>query len=160
MWSALQALAVSVFEHLVFPWKVVLEVNRVLRVGGVVLVTTHPMWPAHELPWDFWRYPAGAFTGLFNRHTGFDVRHCQEGLPARAYSLADDPATRRLAHSHLLKQGVAVMAVKTSDYRSDLLQWDLGAADVTSSVYPPPKAASPKAADPVSVDAYVHGDQR
>ncbi len=132
-------IAVSTFEHLLFPWKVVLEINKVMRVGGVLLVVTHPMWPAHELPWDFWRFPKGGFTGLFNSFTGFEIRRCEEGLPARAYSLAYDPPTRGLAHSHLLKQGVSVMAVKTADYRSDLLKWDLDAAAVTQTIYPPPK---------------------
>jgi hypothetical protein len=31
------------------------------------------------------------------------------------------------------------MAVKTGEYRSDLLKWDLDAAAVTTTVYPPPK---------------------
>ena len=129
-------IAVSTFEHLLFPWKVVLEINRVLRVGGVVLIVTHPVWPAHELPWDFWRYPEGSFRALFNEYTGFVLLLCKEGLPARAYSLSDDKATRALSHSHLLKQGVAVLAVKTADYRSDLLRWDLGVGEVMSTAYP------------------------
>ena len=71
-----------------------LELNKVMQVGGAPLVTTYPLWPAHELPWDFWRFPAGAFTALFNRHTGFEVRRCQEGLSARAYSMSADRSTR------------------------------------------------------------------
>ena len=130
-------LAASVFEHLLFPWKVVLELNKVMRPGGVLLVTTHPLWPAHELPWDFWRFPAGAFTALFNAHTGFEIRRCHEGLPARAYSMSPDRSTRQ-NHRHLMHQGVSVMAVKTGPYRSDLLRWDLDAAMVTPTVYPPP----------------------
>ena len=133
----LVVLAVSTFEHLLFPWKVVLELNKVMRVGGIMLVVTHPTWPAHELPWDFWRFPKGGFTGLFNSFTGFEIRNCEEGLPALAYSLSDDPPTRGLSH-FLLKQGVSVIAVKTGEYRSDLLKWDLDAAAVTATMYPAP----------------------
>jgi len=60
----------SVFEHLLFPWKVALEINRVLKVGGIVFVSTHPVWPTHELPWDFWRFPVGGLSGLFSKRSG------------------------------------------------------------------------------------------
>ena len=53
-----------------------LELNKVLRVGGVIQVVTHPAWPPHELPWDFWRFPKGAFTALFNL--------CDRGVRGRA----------------------------------------------------------------------------
>ena len=108
------ALAISTFEHLLFPWKAVLELNRVMRVGGLLLVVMHPVWPPHELPWDFWRFPKGGFTGLFNAYTGFEIRECEEGLPARLYSLAADLPTRGNYH-HLLNQSVAVIAEKTAE---------------------------------------------
>ena len=31
----------SVFEHLMMPWKAVIEMNRVLKPGGLVMVTSH-----------------------------------------------------------------------------------------------------------------------
>ena len=130
-------LAVSVFEHLLFPWKAVIEINRVLRTGGTLMLSTHPAWPAHELPWDFWRFPKGGFTGLLNPYTGFRIETCEEGLPAQAYSLVADPPTRRLFR-HRLNQGVAVVAVKTGEYRSDLLRWDIDPSAVTRTEYPLP----------------------
>ncbi|MDO8597350.1 MAG: methyltransferase domain-containing protein [Sulfuricaulis sp.] len=48
--------SLSVFEHLLMPWVVVMEMNKVLKPGGVVMLATHPAWPPHELPWDFWRF--------------------------------------------------------------------------------------------------------
>jgi SAM-dependent methyltransferase len=127
--------SVSVFEHLLFPWKVALEINQVLKIGGFVFVSTHPVWPAHELPWDFWRYPANGFHALFNKHTGFEIVSVAEGLPCRIYSLVDDPPTRK-NYAHLMNQGVALLARKTGSYRNDLLRWDLAAADVLETNYP------------------------
>ncbi len=67
------AMSVSVFEHLLMPWRAVVELNRVMRPGGVVLVHTHQTLGMHDMPWDFWRYSDNAWAGLFNRYTGFEV---------------------------------------------------------------------------------------
>jgi len=126
---------ISVFEHLLFPWKAVLEINKVMKLGGYIHVSTHPAWPAHELPWDFWRFPQNGFHALFNKYTGFEIIALAEGLPCRAYSLVNDPPTRRLWF-HTLNQGVSLIAKKTGDYRSDLLKWDIDITDVVSTMYP------------------------
>lgn len=129
--------AISVFEHLLFPWKAVLEVNKVMRTGGYLHVCTHPAWPEHEMPWDFWRFPHQAFHALLNTYTGFEITAIAEGLPCKAYSLVDDGPTRRL-WLHSLNQGVAVTARKTGIYRSDLLKWEIEAREVIGTDYPRP----------------------
>lgn len=126
---------VSVFEHLAFPWKVALEINKVLKPGGYVYVFTHPMWPAHELPWDFWRFPVAGLASLFNSVTGFEVISAAEGLPCRAYSLVDDPPMRG-THNYDVHGGVAVIARKTGDYDDERLRWDIDIGDVLASEYP------------------------
>jgi SAM-dependent methyltransferase len=35
--------SISVFEHLLFPWKAVLEINKVMKPEGYVFVSTHPV---------------------------------------------------------------------------------------------------------------------
>ena len=50
------AMSFSVFEHLAMPWKVALELNRMLEPGGLVFTGCHQTWPVHEEPWDFWRF--------------------------------------------------------------------------------------------------------
>lgn len=127
--------SVSVFEHLLFPWKAVLEINKVLKTGGHVFLSTHPVWPAHELPWDFWRFPANGFHALFNKFTGFEIVSLHEGLPCKIYSLVDDAPTRENCF-HTMNQGVALIARKTGDYRSDLLKWDIDISDVINTMYP------------------------
>lgn len=128
-------MAFSVFEHLVFPWKVILEINRVLKPGGYVFVATHPTWPAHELPWDFWRYPMAGLVHLFIRDTGFEVIRAAEGLPCKLYSLVTDPPTRALYLFHL-NMGVAVLARKICDYDSARLKWEIDVRQAVRSQYP------------------------
>lgn len=65
--------SVSVFEHLLMPWKVVTEINKVLKTGGIGLVHTHQTLGMHDLPWDFWRFSDTAWDSLFNRKTGFEI---------------------------------------------------------------------------------------
>jgi len=64
---------VSVFEHLFMPWKVVLEMNRVLKPGGRAYVATHQTIGVHDMPWDFWRFSIWTWEALFNRFTGFKI---------------------------------------------------------------------------------------
>lgn len=127
--------SISVFEHLLFPWKTVLEINKVIKLGGYVFLSTHPVWPTHEMPWDFWRFQCNGFHALFNKYTGFEIVFIIEGLPCKIYSLIDDPPTRD-NYSHTLNQGVAMIARKTGRYRSDLLKWDIEVADVVNTMYP------------------------
>ncbi len=127
--------SISVFEHLLFPWKTVLEINKVMKPEGYVFVSTHPVWPAHELPWDFWRFPRNGFYALFNQYTGFQIVSLTEGLPCKTYSLVDDAPTRGNCFG-TMNQGVALIAKKTGSYRSDLLKWDIDVSDIVDTMYP------------------------
>ena len=129
--------SISVFEHLMFPWKAAMEINAVLKPGGCVFVATHQSWPAHELPWDFWRYLHHSVHCLFNKVTGFEVIDATEGLPARMFSLVHDAPTRQM-HLFPLNQGIAMLARKVADYDRERLRWDLVPKDVTESLYPLP----------------------
>jgi len=127
--------SMSVFEHLLFPWKVVLEINKIMKTGGYMFLSTHPVWPTHELPWDFWRFPCNGFQALFNTYTGFEIVSIAEGVPAKIYSLSEDAPTRD-NYLYTVHQGVALIARKTGSYRSDLLKWDIDIKDVTNTMYP------------------------
>jgi len=61
----------STFEHLAMPWKVALELNHILRTGGVAYIVTHQALGMHDMPWDFWRFSDTAWDSLFNEFTGF-----------------------------------------------------------------------------------------
>jgi SAM-dependent methyltransferase len=129
------AYSISVIEHLLFPWKAILEINKVLKEGGYLFLSTHPVWPPHELPWDFWRFNSPGFQALINKYTGFELIDIKEGLPCKIYSLVDDAPTRTNFY-HNLNQGIALIAKKIGPYRSDLLKWDIQIEDVIDSRYP------------------------
>lgn len=68
------------FEHVAMPWKLVLELDRILRPGGVIAVSAPWVFPWHHLP-DFWRYSPDAFATLFgdwmieNGRGGYRINH-------------------------------------------------------------------------------------
>lgn len=93
-------LSISVFEHLLMPWMVALEMNKVMNVGGVAFIQSHPSWPLHEEPWDFWRFSKDAWAGLFNAHTGFRMLNSGYAMGARmAADFAAGGATQDLGRS-------------------------------------------------------------
>jgi SAM-dependent methyltransferase len=129
--------SVAVFEHLAYPWKAVLEINKVLKQGGYVYIATHPCWPAHELPWDFWRFPVAGLASLFIPQLGFELVEAVEGLPCKACSMVTDPPTRPL-YKFTINMGVGVIARKTADYDSSRFKWDIDVVESLRSQYPTP----------------------
>jgi SAM-dependent methyltransferase len=67
------AFSVSVWEHLAMPWRVSIELNRVMKTGGLAMINTHQSWPVHEEPWDYFRFSDFAWDTLFNAATGFEI---------------------------------------------------------------------------------------
>lgn len=89
------AYSVSVFEHLMWPWKVAIELARVLKPGGLLLMQSHPVWPKHEMPWDFFRFWDSGWRALFCSATGFEVVETVEAHPV---SLVAAPFTGSYVH--------------------------------------------------------------
>ena len=58
-------IASAVFEHLERPWIAAQEVARVLRPGGLFLVSTHQSFPLHGYPSDFFRFSREALQLIF-----------------------------------------------------------------------------------------------
>ncbi len=125
-------MAISVFEHLLMPWKVALEMNAVMKTGAKALVSTHQTIGMHDIPWDFWRFSDTAWDALFNRRTGFRIvdramGHPQFILPF--YTRADHLDAERAAgyESSLVvveRCGLADMA------------WDVRLDEITDTAYP------------------------
>lgn len=65
--------SVSVWEHLAMPWLVSLQLNRVMKTGGLAMINTHQSWPVHEEPWDYFRFSDYSWPTLFNAATGFEI---------------------------------------------------------------------------------------
>ncbi len=126
--------SLSVFEHLAMPWKAILEINQVMKVGGLLFISTHPTFPKHELPWDFWRFSEAAFGVLLNPTTGFERITSAEGLPCSIVPLVREGWMKGMAVEPA-NLGVAVLARKVANTDARL-RWDVTTGDVTSGIYP------------------------
>lgn len=81
-------LCTSVLEHLERPQDAILEMHRVLKKGGYVILTTNFIWHIHEKPRDFFRFTNFGLEYLFNKanfeiieikpSSGFIVTFAQE----------------------------------------------------------------------------------
>jgi len=116
------------------PWKVALEMNYVLKVGAQALIASHQTFPIHEAPWDFWRFAEGAFQGLLNRATGFEIVRCNSGLPCTILPLGTEKSTVGILGQPAF-MGISVVARKTAEARSDL-QWNVSTEEILTTQYP------------------------
>jgi SAM-dependent methyltransferase len=124
--------SIAVFEHLLMPWKVALEMNAVLNDGGQALIISHGAWPLHETPWDFWRFSKEAWSAIFNMHTGFRVDSAEYQYPARivAQYLNDAHFEAFSESESYLLSGCVV--TKTAMPR---VAWDADVSDIYNLTY-------------------------
>ena len=85
----------QVLEHVFEPDVFVGEIRRVLRPGGMLLLTVPFVWDEHEQPWDYARYSTFGLKALLERH-GLRV------LEQRKL-LADASILFQLANAYLFK---------------------------------------------------------
>jgi hypothetical protein len=125
-------ISVSVFEHLIMPWQVAIEINKVLKLGGLAMIHTHQTIGLHDMPWDFYRFSRDAWKGIFNKHTGFEI--IATGMSDLMFIQPFVYEDRyRLCESSAGFEGSACLARKIS---STKLSWPLTASDITDDVYP------------------------
>lgn len=127
------AFSASVFEHLAMPWKVAIELNKILERGGIVYTSTHQTWPIHEEPWDFWCFSKYSWQTLFNAATGFEILEAVMGEPARIHACRTSPVTRDMPASAAYL-GSAALVRKISE---TTLRWDVPLSATAHSMYPP-----------------------
>ncbi|MBI4626995.1 MAG: class I SAM-dependent methyltransferase [Verrucomicrobia bacterium] len=133
------AFSFSVFEHLAMPWKVALELNRLLAPGGLVFTQTHQTWPMHEEPWDFWRFSRHSWQMLFNSATGFEVVEAACGEPAHLHAFRTTPATLGLPHGPaFLGSASIVRKIAGTD-----LTWPVGIETAAHEMYPAGELSEP-----------------
>lgn len=124
--------AVSVFEHLLMPWRVVTELNRVLKPGGTGFVLTHQTIALHDMPWDFWRFSSTSWDALFNARTGFEILERSMDQPQYVIRHLHRPGSRR-AEETLGFEASAVVVRKTGPCT---VEWPVGVREVTDTAYP------------------------
>lgn len=125
-------MSVSVFEHLLMPWKVGLEMNKVLKVGGVALIHTHQTIGMHDLPWDFFRFSSDCWPTIFNKRTGFEI--IATAMDSEHYLLpfiireGKDDAEKSAGF-----EGSSVLIRKVS---ATSLDWPVSTSELISTTYP------------------------
>jgi hypothetical protein len=123
---------ISVFEHLAMPWKVAIELNRILRVGGRAMFLTHQSWPLHDYPFDFWRFSEESWHAIFNQHSGFKVIDAAVGEEGRILSEIQTADTLFGSDSiAYLASSVLVEKIGDTD-----LSWDVPLDAVYQGKYP------------------------
>lgn len=65
-------ISTQVFEHVFEPNAFLDEANRVLKAGGVLLLTVPFVWDEHEQPYDYARYSSFGLVALLEKH-GFKI---------------------------------------------------------------------------------------
>ncbi len=125
-------MAISVFEHLLMPWKAALEMNAVMRPGGKALISTHQTIGMHDIPWDYWRFSDTAWDSLFNARTGFRVVARAMGYPQFIlpfYVRSDHLDAERAA-------GYEMSVVVVEKCGPVDVAWDVRVAELTDTTYP------------------------
>lgn len=124
--------SMSTFEHLLMPWKVVIEANRVMKTGALFFVTSHQTYPIHDAPWDFWRFSSESWDALFNRSTGFEIVDRAVGESASIVPHLTHEVVRD-TYLHPAYLASACIARKIDNTK---LRWDVKLRHVIRTSYP------------------------
>lgn len=74
------ALLLETLEHLEYPQKAVTEMYRILKLGGLALITTLMCWEEHRCPRDFWRFLPDGLLHLFTEAGFWSVEVVTDGV--------------------------------------------------------------------------------
>lgn len=125
--------SVSVFEHLMMPWKVAVELAKCMNSGGLVFVYTHQSWPIHDAPWDFWRFSRDSWDAIFNKYTGFEMVMTGYKEPCLYTTFFDDGSPVTDFQGQKGYYAVTCLAKKIGQPRLD---WDISPLDIVRTSYP------------------------
>ncbi len=116
--------SIAVLEHLALPWRVAIEINRVLKPGGLVYHATPQAWPLHELPNDFWRFSEEGLKRLFGPDTGFRIEGAAMDHEVTCYSIYRDPAYLNFPFGDSFGNA-QILSAKEREVDPVRLRWDI-----------------------------------
>jgi predicted SAM-dependent methyltransferase len=122
----------AVLEHLAMPWAAALEMNRMLKPGGLVFHDTPFAWPWHEAPWDFWRFSHHGLGVLFSSPLGFEILKSGMYGPARIVPDEMRPEWHEF-WCYPAYLGANILAKKVLEPDENTFQWNAALADVVES---------------------------
>lgn len=129
--------SIAVLEHIAMPWVVALEINKILNKGGFSYHQVPFAWPAHELPWDFWRCSDAGLKILFPPSLGFETLDAGMYAPLRMYF--DTPITGRERFPEFPCFGCsAILSQKTGEVDEKKFRWNIRQKEILGeeSQYP------------------------
>jgi len=122
----------SVLEHLLMPWKFIVELNKIMKIGAIGLFTTHQCWPLHDEPWDFWRFSSTSWNSLLNYKTGFEIIDTSMGEPCFIVPNVVHPVTDFADQQFgYLSSRVLFKKINSTD-----LDWPVELEEIIESSYP------------------------
>ena len=126
------AMSLAVFEHLLMPWKVAVEINKVLRPGGVAYIWAPQTHSIHDVPWDFFRFSDQSWHALFNARTGFEVINTDMSFMVHVVPTVypETPAYSEKTHGFM---SCGVLVRKTGPATVD---WPVALGEVVDTMYP------------------------
>lgn len=127
------------FEHFAMPWRVVTEIAKLLRVGGVVFVETHFAFSSHERPWHFFHYTDMALKALFSPALGFECIESGMSCPIIGRFSAEAAPYLRLKPVHGMYCFSEYLGKKVRDVPG--FRWEDASLDeiVGATAYPAPR---------------------
>jgi SAM-dependent methyltransferase len=123
----------AVLEHMLMPWKLAIEMNTVLKTGGVGFFVTHQTCAVHDEPWDFWRYSDRAWDAILNAATGFEIIEAKMTEPVFIVPKVGHAAVDSGDH-YVGYMGSIVVFRKIGPTS---LRWDVKVGDIIPTRYPP-----------------------
>ena len=66
-------LLLNVLEHTPYPLKMLIEIYRILKVGGYLIISVPFLCPKHDMPHDYWRFTDDGLKSICER-AGFKTK--------------------------------------------------------------------------------------
>jgi len=73
--SAGTVLCLDTLEHVEYPHKALTEIHRILKLNGVVVISSVMLFPIHDHPYDYWRFTPEAFKSILKPFSRSFVGH-------------------------------------------------------------------------------------
>ncbi len=135
-------LTTEMLEHVHDPQKVIDEIQRVLRPGGKVILTTRFVFPIHEAPMDFYRFTKYGLAYLFRKWVKVEIRpesHPFEGIGVLFQRMAyqsDFRGSKLISYACLLlARFMSILDILVTRQYGDIRRQTLETEIITSGYY-------------------------
>ena len=128
------AMVTEVFEHIPYFWQGMPQLYRLMKPGGIIVLTAPFAYPFHPMPGDYWRYSP---TGLW---------HAAESVGLRVCAMVTDGVRAVQALSlGFAMEDLGAKYFQQTQSKASLLRWNTGSMFVMQRPHddPAPGGAAP-----------------